>query len=233
MKKLFLVIFAMILSIPAKAQLSIGKSAGQIITENAVSGSVIVIKQSYQVKNKKTGNIYGRDGRKDFGHFYSIGIKAEPGLILTDAAIRPWLFDDAFKKVEQDYEPIVSLTELREVKADGKVNFYQQPLQMERQQPNGLWIANVSEATKRSIEIDKESGVKEGWLVWFVASKNLDSNPEAEIIVQTFNKRLELPLPDEIWREVDEGFSVKLLAKDSKRFELNPSKPDSLTVPKK
>lgn len=47
------------------------------------------------------------------------------------------------------------------------------------------------------------------------------------------NKRLELALPDEIWREVDEGFSVKLLAKDSKRFELNPSKPDSLTVPKK
>ncbi|MBQ7198836.1 MAG: zinc ribbon domain-containing protein [Selenomonadaceae bacterium] len=47
------------------------------------------------------------------------------------------------------------------------------------------------------------------------------------------NKRLELSLPDEIWREVDEGFSVKLLAKDSKRFELSPSKPDSLTVPKK
>ena len=30
------------------------------ITENAVKGSVSVIKQSYQVKNRKTGKIYGR-----------------------------------------------------------------------------------------------------------------------------------------------------------------------------
>ena len=47
------------------------------------------------------------------------------------------------------------------------------------------------------------------------------------------NKRLEIFLPDEIWKDIDEGFNVKLLAKDSKRYELNPSKPDSLTVPKK
>lgn len=47
------------------------------------------------------------------------------------------------------------------------------------------------------------------------------------------NKRLEIFLPDEIWKDVDEGFNVKLLAKDSKRYELSPSKPDSLTVPKK
>ena len=47
------------------------------------------------------------------------------------------------------------------------------------------------------------------------------------------NKKMEFVLPDEIWKEVDEGFNVKLLAKDSSRYELSPSKPDSLTVPKK
>ena len=47
------------------------------------------------------------------------------------------------------------------------------------------------------------------------------------------NKRLEIFLPDEIWKNLDEGFNVKLLAEDAKRFELKPSKPDSLTVPKK
>ena len=47
------------------------------------------------------------------------------------------------------------------------------------------------------------------------------------------NKRLEIFLPDDIWNEVSEGFSVKLLAQDATRFELTPSKPDSLTVPKK
>lgn len=47
------------------------------------------------------------------------------------------------------------------------------------------------------------------------------------------NKRLEIFLPDEIWKNLDEGFNVKLLAEDSQRFELKASKPDSLTVPKK
>lgn len=47
------------------------------------------------------------------------------------------------------------------------------------------------------------------------------------------DKRLEIFLPDGIWREVDEGFNVKLLAADSNRFDLKASKPDSLTVPKK
>ena len=47
------------------------------------------------------------------------------------------------------------------------------------------------------------------------------------------NKRLEVFLPDEIWRGVDEGVNVKLLANDSSRFDLRASSPESLTVPKK
>ena len=47
------------------------------------------------------------------------------------------------------------------------------------------------------------------------------------------NRKLEIFLPDDIWRDVGEGFNVKLLAKDSRRFELKATKPESLTVPKK
>ncbi len=47
------------------------------------------------------------------------------------------------------------------------------------------------------------------------------------------NRKLEIFLPDEIWHDVGEGFNVKLLAKDSRRFELKATKPESLTVPKK
>ncbi len=47
--------------------------------------------------------------------------------------------------------------------------------------------------------------------------------------------RLEINLPDEIWKDVSPGSVVKLLTskEDEKYFDVQPSKPDSLTVPKK
>lgn len=47
--------------------------------------------------------------------------------------------------------------------------------------------------------------------------------------------RVEIILPDKIWKEISPGTAVKLLTQtsDSKNFELKPSKPDSLSVPKK
>ena len=49
------------------------------------------------------------------------------------------------------------------------------------------------------------------------------------------NKKLEIILPDEIWKEISPGAVVKLLTKaeDEKFFELKAVKPESLTVPKK
>ena len=49
------------------------------------------------------------------------------------------------------------------------------------------------------------------------------------------NKKLEIILPDEIWREVSPGTVVKLLTSedDAKYFDLKATKPESLTVPKK
>lgn len=47
--------------------------------------------------------------------------------------------------------------------------------------------------------------------------------------------RLEIILSDEIWKEIAPGTAVKLLTstEDAKYFDLKPSKPDTLTVPKK
>ena len=49
------------------------------------------------------------------------------------------------------------------------------------------------------------------------------------------NKKLEIILPDEIWKDVAPGAAVKLLTSedDAKYFDINATKPESLTVPKK
>ena len=191
MKKFIIIISFSLTCILTEAQVFV-KSTGQIITENAIIGSPVILKQSYQVKNKKTGKVYGRDGRKDFGHYYSIGVKTATGLVLTDAALKPWLYDSAFKKVEQDYDPVISLTEVLEIGNKERQEFYQCPLQMGRQQPEGMWIANENAADPNAMEIDKEAGSKDGWLLWFVSKKSLDDVSEFSIDIQSISKKIEV-----------------------------------------
>ena len=47
--------------------------------------------------------------------------------------------------------------------------------------------------------------------------------------------RLKINLPNEIWKDISEGTVIKLLTskEDEQRFEIKPSRPETLTVPKK
>lgn len=192
MKRIFIVLFAFVCTFTGSySQIVIGKSAGQVITECAVSGSVVIVKQSYQVKNKKSAKVYGRNGRSDFGHCYSLGVKTEAGLVLTDCALKPWLFDPAFKKVENDYDPVISLTEIREVEDSGSVKFTQNPLKLDRNQPEGLWIANNNDIAPKFMELDHTEGSKDGWLIWYIAQKDLDNTADGKITLKTISKKVE------------------------------------------
>lgn len=172
-----------------KLQGAIGE---QKIAENAIDGSVVVVKQSYQVKSRDNGKAYGRNGRADFGHSYSLGIKTEAGLVLTDGALKPWLYDDAYKRVEDKYEPIISLTEVRDVKVTESTKFEQCPLHIGRQQPEGMWIADISDISSNAMEIDAQDGEKDGCIVWFISQNNLDDMPNSEISIQVINKKIEV-----------------------------------------
>lgn len=177
----------------------------QKIAEKAINGSVIVVKQSYQVKNRDNGKTYGQNGRSDFGHNYSIGVKTDAGLVLTDGALKPWLYDDAYKKVEDKYDPIISLTEIREIEVTEQTKFTQCPLHIGRQQPEGLWIANTNNFAQNAIEIDTQGGEKDGCIVWFVSSKNLDDIPNSSITVQVINKKIDVKGGEEIAIDAPSG----------------------------
>lgn len=190
MNKVLFTIVALLICGSAHAQLTIGKSAGQVMTENAITSSVVIIRQSYQVKNKQNGKVFGQNGRDDFGHTYSIGVKTEAGLALTECGLKPWLFDNAFKKVEQKYEPIVSLTEIRDIELCKDSSFSRCPLRIGRQQPEGLWLADAGAIAPNAMEIDNVDSEKDGWLIWFIAKKPLDEDPNAGISMQTLNKKI-------------------------------------------
>lgn len=192
MRKIILILLFITTKIFAQLEIGSLTTSGQKITENAIKGSISIIKQSYQVKNKKNGKSYGRNGRKDFGHTFSITIKTNAGLVLNDLALKPWLYDNAFKKVENDYEPFISLTEIRDIEEGEGTDYSQCPLKMIRNQPDGIWIANSEKIAPNSMEVDKEEGIKDGWMIWYISKQDLDSVPGAKISIQSANKKIEI-----------------------------------------
>lgn len=217
-KVLFIVSIALWTSISACAQLlgsidfnpkdlSVTASFDSIVTR-AINGSIVIVKQSYQVKNRDNGKTYGQNGRSDFGHNYSIGVKTEAGLVLTDGALKPWLYDEAYKRVEDKYEPIISLTEIREVVTDGQTKFIQNPLHIGKQQPEGMWIANGEKVSPNAMEIEGQDGEKEGYIIWFISKKKLDDAPNSAIDVKVVNRRIEVKGED---IEVDAPSGKKMI----------------------
>jgi len=208
MNKSFLTILALLLTANLNAQL-LGsldidpkrfsmQSTPDSLLIKAIDGSVVVVRQAYQVKHKKSGKSYGRNGRADFGHIYSLGIKSDAGLVLTDGALKPWIYDSAFTKVEKDYEPVISLTEVREIEQTNNSKFVQCPLQLGRQQPEGVWIANAKDVISGSMELDTQEGKKSGWIVWISSKKDLDDDPEAGFKIATVSKTVESAIPDDV-----------------------------------
>lgn len=189
MKRTVIILLAMMALLPLSAQ-KIVKSTGQKITESAIQGSCVVVRQSYQIKNKKTGIVYGRNGRDEFGKSYSIGVKTDAGLVLIEKAIKPWLYDADFKKVEDDYDPLIFLTEMGEIDAEANVSYSACPISIGRQQPNGAWVAGTSINSSNILGIDTELGQKDGWLVWYTAD-NINSNDSTALSVQSVNRKIE------------------------------------------
>lgn len=201
MKKTLLFLFCL-LSVSVNAQLlgSIDldpkafptNETSATIVNKALNGSMVVVKQSYQVKSKKNGKVYGRDGRKEFGEGYTIGVKTDAGLVLTDEALKPWADDNAYKKIENNYEPFISLTEVREIRNNEKTKFVLCPLQLGQQQPKGLWIANTAGIAPNAMEIDTEEGKKDGWLIWFMTKENIGKDPTVEVVSRVINKDIDV-----------------------------------------
>jgi hypothetical protein len=102
------------------------------------------------------------------------------------------LYDESFKKVENDYEPVISMTEIREINTESK--FIQCPMKIQSQQPaEGIWIANIADSLNTDkLEIDNENGVKDGWLIWFYSPKDSKADELGAVSLQSVNKKIDV-----------------------------------------
>jgi mannose/fructose/N-acetylgalactosamine-specific phosphotransferase system component IIB len=92
-KRLLLISIFFVSSLLLNAQEFSGKFASEKIIREACTNACVIVEQTYQLKEVKTGNIYGLNGHEEFGSVISLGIATEKGLVVGPRATTPWDYD--------------------------------------------------------------------------------------------------------------------------------------------
>jgi hypothetical protein len=149
-------------------------------------------RQSFQIYNEATGDIFGRNGKDEFGVQYSIGIKVSNGFVLSDKAIRPWKYDKAFFKYHDKYDPIsykASYTSLDKVEYD---SLSYSLTKMEELVDSTLYKFDSDTFHGDGFILDPSIGEKNGWVVWITSADNADFEIAPNISYSIFKKTLKV-----------------------------------------
>lgn len=177
----------------ANAQFAIGKPAGDIIIEKALTGSIVIVEQKYQLKEVKTGDLYGRGGNDEFGTVYGIGIMTKNGLIASDEIAHPWNHDNDYIQYSENkkYAPVLFTTS---IKASGQTDFIEIETDKENLKEVDDQFFVFSQANKKmGIAISDTTGIVDGWMVWATipSESDLDATTELKQMI-IYKKQFEL-----------------------------------------
>lgn len=180
MKKIGTFIIAFLQVTLCAAQFAVGKSTGQEMVETAVKNSFFISKQSFQLSDKKSGELFGLNGKDEFGTQYSLGVKTSNGYILTDKAIRPWKYNDMYAKYKEGYSPIPFSSSYTELWKSPK--YLDIPIEHPfAQKDSSVYIFNSETFEGKGIAIDNSKGEKNGWIILVTIGKDADFEQNASV----------------------------------------------------
>lgn len=190
MKKNILIVLALFWLNTVAGQISLTSNNQQLI-EDVIKTGVFLSKQSFQICNKETGELFGLNGKKEFGTQYSIGVKVPDGFCLTDKAVRPWLYDDKYLKYKEKYDPVfyqAAFSELKEnAKYDSLAYISTKP---EELMDSLLYRFSSTTFEGKGFTLDYTKGEKKGWLIWINADRNLNLEQTSDLNFIIYRKIL-------------------------------------------
>lgn len=189
---LYLIVMCMPLACAYAQQFTIGKSVATMWVESTVDSAFFLSRQSFQVCDKKTGELYGLNNQNEFGTQFSLGVKVKNGYVLTDKAIRPWVYDSKFETYKNGYDPVTYASMYSEFA--GETNF--DSLDISKSKVNELLTSKVyfvasNSLLNRGLSIDNADGTKKGWIVWVCTDKDGDLNKTAKLELVCLNMTVE------------------------------------------
>lgn len=204
MKKILLIIAAFCFVLAAKAQLlgsvnfdpknlsqfEDSTLLGNNLFVDAIRPALFLSRQSFQVKDKKTGDLYGLNNKDEFGTEITLGIKVKNGYVLTDRAISPWKYNDKFETYKEKYDPVMFVSEYSECGDAAKYD----TLSITR--PNmllseSLYLISSDCFSNKGLVIDGTKGKKDGWVILAGTDKDVDLNKTAKLQLSCYRKSVE------------------------------------------
>lgn len=177
----------------AQAQLVVRKPVAVQWTENIVSPALFLFRQSFQVADNKTGDLYGLNNQDEFGAEVSIGIKVKDGFVLTDKAMRPWAYNRKFDEYKEKYKPVPYLSQYSEIEAGVKYDSLNivHPTS-EEQKVEEAYFIHSDFFKGKGLAIDYAEGSKDGWIVWVCANMNANLDEKPEVSIVCYNKPVDV-----------------------------------------
>lgn len=157
------------------AQINLGKFGSDAFIDEAVRNGLFVSCQSYQICDKETGDLFGLNGKTEFGIEYSLGIKVPGGYCLLDQAVHPWLYDKNFSKYQTKYEPVFYQAKYADLGEQVQYDSLDYSLtNVTAITDSVLYRFTSSTFDGKGFILDNEEGQKNGWMVWVMQSKDSD-----------------------------------------------------------
>lgn len=180
MKKLVLTLGLLLgIAFGAAAQFSLGglmRSSNQQFVEEALSQSLMVMRQEYQLEDTLTMQRYSWNKRREFGAAESFAVRTTTGYITHRDLLEPWQKDSHYAPYRGgNLRPVLTRTEVRTLKDSlwREVGIIA-PM---RQEPieNSSWCRVADTLfSQQGVRIELLMGEQEGWLVWLTASNEAD-----------------------------------------------------------
>lgn len=194
MKKILLVSIISLFGISGRCQMVLGKLGTEALVEDAVKDGFLLVGTQYQLKEKSTGNLYGRGKRDYFGESFSLGYMFPQGCLLPKESLSPWENDPDFVKYKNSdkYEPV--LMDSIYIKESGKnASRKSELVRSVYQLPNtGFSCITLGVSEKAGLPVNYEFGQVSGWFVWCMIPNGNTLGKESLFSFTSFYRTIEL-----------------------------------------
>lgn len=185
-------ILSILVTIVCDAQIFI-KSSEQTFVEEAVKPGLFISKQSFQICDKESGELFGLNGKQEFGTQYTVGIKIAGGYILTDAAVRPWLYNGKFERFREKYDPV--FYQASYAMPGSKIKYDELDYDLTRQEEifdETLYKFSSQIFGNKGFVLDDAPGKKNGWVIWLMVKRDTDFEKSVELNFAIFRRDIEV-----------------------------------------
>lgn len=197
-KRLTILTIAMAMCSTAFSQIDFGRFGTNVVVEDAVRNGLWIVESKYSLKDKETGQHYGRNGLDYFGVAYSPAFSTAGGVVTLKGAANPWEADKTYEKYKSTakYTPVLSSDSVAIRKAFGgdygqvqaKCTFYGK---------DSVAYFTTDAPAGEGFALSGTIGKTSGWIVWLCLPKGSAMSSKSEVNLNAVYTTIDLGEADE------------------------------------